>query len=286
MTEPDLFKTCPDCAEQVRGAANICRFCGYSFLGGPRVAVVSARDTAVPTTPVPVTEAGQDVPSPDFTPTDVSAYFDPAIQIDPALVGPQEDPSAPEPPVAEMIAIERRRLESISPAPKTSVSPTTIALMALAVVLMAGFCIFALATTNPPPPRPATPSPIYISNPTLDPQEASARYVAFADVASSEYSQIGGLVDQLGSGTDPAALVIALETSRDTLSSIEPATCFAALYNNLVNLSAGTLKDAQAYVVASSAGTDPSADASKLVEDMKSWNSLVNTDLPHNICTH
>ena len=26
------FKTCPDCAEEVRGAARKCRFCGYMFL--------------------------------------------------------------------------------------------------------------------------------------------------------------------------------------------------------------------------------------------------------------
>lgn len=28
---PDTFKTCPDCAEQVREAARKCRFCGYRF---------------------------------------------------------------------------------------------------------------------------------------------------------------------------------------------------------------------------------------------------------------
>jgi hypothetical protein len=27
----DDYKTCPDCAEEVRAAANVCRFCGYRF---------------------------------------------------------------------------------------------------------------------------------------------------------------------------------------------------------------------------------------------------------------
>jgi Uncharacterised protein family UPF0547 len=30
----DEYKTCPDCAEQVRAAARRCRFCGYSFERG------------------------------------------------------------------------------------------------------------------------------------------------------------------------------------------------------------------------------------------------------------
>lgn len=29
------MKTCPACAEQVQGAAQVCRFCGYSFVGPP-----------------------------------------------------------------------------------------------------------------------------------------------------------------------------------------------------------------------------------------------------------
>jgi Uncharacterised protein family UPF0547 len=28
-----LMKTCPDCAERVKEAANVCRFCGYRFDG-------------------------------------------------------------------------------------------------------------------------------------------------------------------------------------------------------------------------------------------------------------
>jgi hypothetical protein len=28
---PEALKTCPDCAEEVKEAANVCRFCGYRF---------------------------------------------------------------------------------------------------------------------------------------------------------------------------------------------------------------------------------------------------------------
>jgi hypothetical protein len=34
-TAASEFKTCPDCAEQVRAAARKCRFCGYMFTGAP-----------------------------------------------------------------------------------------------------------------------------------------------------------------------------------------------------------------------------------------------------------
>ena len=34
MTVVNKYKLCPDCAEQVRAAARLCRFCGYSFLTG------------------------------------------------------------------------------------------------------------------------------------------------------------------------------------------------------------------------------------------------------------
>jgi hypothetical protein len=34
MTADNNYKICPDCAEQVRAAARLCRFCGFSFLTG------------------------------------------------------------------------------------------------------------------------------------------------------------------------------------------------------------------------------------------------------------
>jgi len=287
MAEPDLFKTCPDCAEQVRAAASICRFCGHSFLGGPRVAITPVGDGMASPAPAgaPGVTGASTAPPNGFTPIDVSAYFDPATPIDPAVIGPDPDPGAPALSAAEEIAVERRRLESISPAPKTPTSPMTIALMALAVVLVASFCIFALVTAPSPAPAAAPTSTSQVV-PTLDPQEISARYAAFADVATSSYAQISPLIDPSGKVADPAGLVIAVETSRYTLDSTEPTGCFSVLYSRLVSLDAVTLSDAQDYQKAADSGSDTSSAANSLVTDMASWSSFIKSDLPHNICTH
>jgi hypothetical protein len=36
FASPDEFKTCPRCAEKIKRAAFVCRFCGYEF-GGPPI---------------------------------------------------------------------------------------------------------------------------------------------------------------------------------------------------------------------------------------------------------
>jgi hypothetical protein len=268
MTSASNFKTCPDCAERVRAGARICRFCGYSFeTGTSGVAQATPQDTGVDSG---TTETiGLAAPDPYMALSGGEADFPPEMAPvgSPGDSGPQGD------------------LELLAPlpdVPSASIMPSNIkwlGLIAMAAACLAAYVIFfypvSPATFAPTPsPSLGLPSPT-----TVDRSEIIAQYQAFGDVAQAGYSDASGTYDQLKiGGANAQALITSLQTTRDTLDSIEPAACFAPLYAQLRSINAQTLSDAQA-LAASGANS-----STALEGDMSAWSNFLSKQLTPNRC--
>jgi hypothetical protein len=257
------FKQCPDCAEQVRAAARICRFCGYSFESG---ASGSASDRSLDA------HRSDDETPPAPAPVD-------------ALPVPSEDLFVPEwnqpiPTGEGPLVLET--LPPLPPSPKTGPFGFGLGVMLIIAVLAVGFAAYVLVAFPSSAPV-ATPNPsVSMPAPTADPAEVAAGYQSFSDVVSSGFSGASGLYSQIAGGDTSAAtltgLISSLQTTADTLNSITPTACFSALYTQAVSLDQTVLTDARALADAGP-GADTGAIISHLGSDLGSWQTFVNSQL-------
>jgi hypothetical protein len=262
------FKQCPDCAEQVRAAARICRFCGYSFASAMSGSVLSSAPDTTPAPSTPIAGRRLAVPRVNARVDFVPEWNDPI-------------PSENGPLVLEP-------LPALPALPRSDPFSFGFGALLLIALVAVGFAAYALIGL--PSPAPVTPTPnatISAPPPTADPAALAAQYQSFADVATFGYTEAADLYAQFtgssASASTPTDLVSSLQTTSYALDSIAPASCFSTLYTQMISLDQAALSDAQALATAGP-GADTGAIISHLGSDLSSWQTFINSQLTGNRC--
>ena len=273
------FKQCPDCAERVRGAARICRFCGYSFSTGHSGIASRTLDAGQTPNGEPPLEADS-APEPDTAPAA------PIVRAR-AAAGADFVPEWNDPIPSDDRPLVLEPLPPLPPEPRSGPFSFGFGTLIVIALVAVGFAAYFLTVFPKAAPVVSPSAAVSAPPPTADPAEVAARYQSFAEVASSGYTQAAGLYAQIAAGGASAStltdLVSSLQTTSDTLGSIVPEPCFSTLYAQAVSLNQTALTDSEA-LAAATAGADTGAIISHLGGDLSSWQIFISSGLTGSRC--